>query len=148
MQCQCVIVCRASPSHKALVVQMVRKQIPGVLTMAIGDGTNDVSMIKEAHVGIGLKGLEGTEAAANADYAIGTFNHVGRLTLVHGRNFAYKIDYYIYKFMYKNLVTAGSALYVGFISGFGGISNLCNAYVGGVSVWIYNLDTCQWTMAE
>lgn len=127
---------------------MVRKKVPSALTLAIGDGTNDVSMIKEAHVGIGLKGLEGTEAAASADYAIGTFKHLGRLTLVHGRNFAYKIDYYVYKFMYKNIITSLTAIAVGFISGFGGISNLDNAYVGGISVWIYNLDTCQWTMAE
>jgi len=118
------------------------------MTMAIGDGTNDVAMIKEAHVGIGLKGLEGTEAAASSDYSIGTFKHVGRLTLVHGRNFAYKIDYYVYKFMYKNFLAAASTVVVGMLSGFGGLSNFCNAYVGGITVWIYNLDTCQWTMAE
>lgn len=127
---------------------MVRKHEPKAMTMAIGDGTNDVSMIKEAHVGVGIKGLEGTEAASSADYAIGTFKHVGRLTLWHGRNFAYKIDYYVYKFMYKNIITSASGIPVGIVSGFGGVSNLCNAYVGGVSVWIYNLDTCQWTMAE
>jgi magnesium-transporting ATPase (P-type) len=127
---------------------MVRENEKTALTLAIGDGTNDVSMIKEAHVGIGIKGLEGTEAAASADYAIGTFKHLGRLTLVHGRNFAYKIDYYLYKFMYKNLIVAISGIAVGFLSGFGGIGNLDNAYVGGISVWIYNLDTCQWTMAE
>jgi phospholipid-translocating ATPase len=49
---------------------MVKKQEPKSLLMAIGDGTNDVAMIKASNVGIGIKGQEGTEAASNSDYAI------------------------------------------------------------------------------
>lgn len=72
-KCQSVIVCRASPSQKSQVVTMVKQKEKRALTLAIGDGTNDVAMIQTAHVGLGIKGLEGTDAASNADYAIGEF---------------------------------------------------------------------------
>lgn len=127
---------------------MVRKKEPKLLTLAIGDGTNDVSMIKMAHVGIGIKGLEGTEAASNSDYSIGTFKHTKRLLLGHGRNFAFKMDYYVYKFMFKNLITSLTATPIGFISGFSGMNNYNNTYVAGISIWMYNLDCCQWIMAD
>ena len=58
-KCQAVIVCRASPSQKALVVEMVKKNEPNATTLAIGDGANDVNMIQRAHVGIGIFGKEG-----------------------------------------------------------------------------------------
>jgi phospholipid-transporting ATPase len=51
--------CRVSPKQKAEVVQMVRQKRPEAVTLAIGDGANDVNMITEAHVGIGISGLEG-----------------------------------------------------------------------------------------
>lgn len=38
---------------------LVRKEKPEVSTLAIGDGANDVNMIRAAHVGIGIKGVEG-----------------------------------------------------------------------------------------
>lgn len=41
------------------IVAMVRKYYPEVSTLAIGDGANDVNMISAAHVGIGIKGVEG-----------------------------------------------------------------------------------------
>jgi len=43
------------------------------ITLAIGDGANDVSMIMEAHIGVGIKGKEGTQAMRSADFAIGQF---------------------------------------------------------------------------
>ena len=58
--------------------------VPAPLTLAIGDGANDVSMIQEAHVGIGVSGREGMQAVRAADYAIGQFAHLRRLLLVHG----------------------------------------------------------------
>jgi magnesium-transporting ATPase (P-type) len=70
-QCQAVIVCRASPSQKAQVVQLIKDNDPEAVTLAIGDGANDVNMIKQAHIGIGIFGKEGYQAAGNSDYAIG-----------------------------------------------------------------------------
>jgi len=66
-----VLVCRVSPQQKADVVQMVKNKMPGKSTLAIGDGANDVSMITAAHIGIGISGLEGQQAARAADYSIG-----------------------------------------------------------------------------
>jgi phospholipid-transporting ATPase len=50
---------------------MVRHRLPTVTTLAIGDGANDVNMIAAAHIGIGIMGLEGQQAARASDYAIG-----------------------------------------------------------------------------
>lgn len=48
---------------------MVKKQVK-VITLAIGDGANDVSMIQTAHVGVGISGNEGLQAANSSDYSI------------------------------------------------------------------------------
>jgi P-type E1-E2 ATPase len=66
-----VLACRVSPKQKAQIVQLVRRAVPSAVTLAIGDGANDVNMISEAHVGVGISGLEGQQAARSADYAIG-----------------------------------------------------------------------------
>ena len=79
-----VICCRASPAQKASIVQAIRAQQPG-LTMAIGDGANDIAMITSSHVGIGISGKEGLQAARVADYSIAQFRFLQRLLLVHGR---------------------------------------------------------------
>jgi phospholipid-transporting ATPase len=54
-----VLVCRVSPQQKADVVTMIKNRLPEKSTLAIGDGANDVSMITAAHIGIGIRGLEG-----------------------------------------------------------------------------------------
>ena len=83
--CDSVICCRASPSQKAGLVKAVRKKVSGSVTLAIGDGANDVAMIQEAHVGIGIMGKEGSQAARSSDYSIAQFRFLLKLLLVHGR---------------------------------------------------------------
>lgn len=83
-QCAAVICCRVSPSQKALTVRLVKEGC-NAMTLSIGDGANDVAMIQEANVGIGLYGLEGSQAAMSADYAFGQFRFLTKLLLVHGR---------------------------------------------------------------
>lgn len=68
-----VVACRVSPKQKAEIVTMVKKKMPQSTTLSIGDGANDVNMIAAAHVGIGISGLEGQQAARSSDYAIGQF---------------------------------------------------------------------------
>ncbi|KAK0636991.1 hypothetical protein B0T17DRAFT_587979 [Bombardia bombarda] len=98
-----VICCRASPAQKALLVRAIRKAssklsskrgflglwgpapTTGPLTLAIGDGANDLAMISAAHVGVGISGREGLQAARVADYSIAQFRFLSRLLLVHGR---------------------------------------------------------------
>ncbi len=79
-----VICCRASPSQKASLVKQIRQLVPTSLTLAIGDGANDISMIQEAHVGVGISGKEGLQAARVADYSIAQFRFLQRLLFVHG----------------------------------------------------------------
>lgn len=69
MQCEGVICCRVSPLQKALIVKLIKEGL-GVLTLAIGDGANDVSMIQAADVGVGISGEEGLQAVNSSDYAI------------------------------------------------------------------------------
>ncbi|EZF97320.1 phospholipid-transporting ATPase [Trichophyton rubrum MR1459] len=80
-----VICCRASPKQKAFLVRSIRKRVNGAITLAIGDGANDIAMIQEAHVGIGITGKEGLQAARISDYSIAQFRFLLKLLLVHGR---------------------------------------------------------------
>lgn len=85
-KCDAIIICRASPSQKASVVQLVKNNLHSETdtVLAIGDGSNDVAMIHAAHIGVGLTGLEGAEAASSADYAIDEFQRIRRLIFYHG----------------------------------------------------------------
>ncbi|KAK5047126.1 hypothetical protein LTR84_007069 [Exophiala bonariae] len=80
-----VICCRASPSQKASLVKTIRTKVKGSVTLAIGDGANDIAMIQEAHLGIGIAGKEGLQAARTSDYSIAQFRFLLKLLLVHGR---------------------------------------------------------------
>lgn len=113
-QCRAVLCCRVSPSQKAAVVQMVKTGLD-CLTLAIGDGANDVAMIQEAHVGVGIAGVEGRAAVMSSDYAIGQFRFLTRLVLVHGRwsyrrlaetiaNFFYKVNIYFQSVPFRKLM--------------------------------------------
>jgi phospholipid-translocating P-type ATPase (flippase) len=83
VQCRSVICCRVSPSQKAQVVNLIRHRT-GKLTLAIGDGANDVEMIRQADVGIGLCGKEGREAVLASDYSFGEFRFLKQLLLFTG----------------------------------------------------------------
>jgi magnesium-transporting ATPase (P-type) len=81
--CASVICCRSSPKQKALVTRLVKMR-PGSTTLAIGDGANDVGMLQEADIGIGISGVEGMQAVMSSDIAIAQFRYLERLLLVHG----------------------------------------------------------------
>ncbi|KAG1790433.1 uncharacterized protein HD556DRAFT_1490374 [Suillus plorans] len=78
LMCRTVICCRVSPLQKALVVKLVKKNQKTIL-LAIGDGANDVSMIQAAHVGVGISGAEGLQAARSADVAISQFRFLKKV---------------------------------------------------------------------
>lgn len=105
-QCEGVICCRVSPLQKALVVKMVKDGL-GVMTLAIGDGANDVSMIQAADVGIGISGEEGLQAVNSSDYAIAQFRFLKKLLLVHGHWSYARNGIMIVNFFYKNIVCIG-----------------------------------------
>ncbi|EXJ87605.1 phospholipid-translocating ATPase [Capronia epimyces CBS 606.96] len=102
-QCKSVICCRVSPAQKAAVVHLVRNGLD-IMALSIGDGANDVAMIQEADVGVGIAGEEGRQAVMSSDYAIGQFRFLQRLVLVHGRWSYRRLAESIANFFYKNLV--------------------------------------------
>ncbi|KAJ3576886.1 hypothetical protein NP233_g123 [Leucocoprinus birnbaumii] len=104
--CEGVICCRTSPLQKALVVRLVKEGL-GVMTLAIGDGANDVSMIQAADVGVGISGEEGLQAVNSSDYAIAQFRFLKRLLLVHGHWSYARNGNMILNFFYKNIVCIG-----------------------------------------
>ena len=99
-----VICCRVSPLQKSQVVKIVKEYQSDAITLAIGDGGNDVSMIMEAHIGIGIYGEEGMRAVQASDFAIGEFQFLRRLLFYHGRVNSNRISQMILYFFYKNFV--------------------------------------------
>lgn len=102
VMCKAVICCRVSPLQKALVVKLVKRHLKALL-LAIGDGANDVSMIQAAHVGVGISGVEGLQAARSADVSIGQFRYLRKLLLVHGAWSYQRISKVILYSFYKNI---------------------------------------------
>ena len=107
VHCRAVVCCRVSPLQKALIVRLVRDGLKGI-TLAIGDGANDVSMIQAAHVGVGVAGEEGLQAVNSSDYAIGQFRFLKRLVLVHGHWSYYRNSKMINLFFYKQVIHVGT----------------------------------------
>lgn len=119
-KCTSFVACRVSPKQKQEIVQMVRESKPDAITLAIGDGANDVNMISGAHVGVGIKGLEGSQAARMSDFAIGEFKLLRRLVLGYGREFYRLNSDLIGYFFYKNLIIVLPQLWIALASGFSG----------------------------
>ncbi|XP_043329572.1 phospholipid-transporting ATPase IF isoform X9 [Cervus canadensis] len=101
--CSAVMCCRMAPLQKAKVIRLIKISPEKPITLAIGDGANDVSMIQEAHVGIGIMGKEGRQAARNSDYAIARFKFLSKLLFVHGHFYYIRIATLVQYFFYKNV---------------------------------------------
>ncbi|CDW74651.1 p-type atpase [Stylonychia lemnae] len=113
-----VLACRVSPKLKADIVRLVKQNIPNEITLAIGDGANDVSMITEAHIGIGISGKEGQQASRASDYAIGQFKFLKNLLFVHGRESYRRNSYLSFYMYYKNIIYISSQLWFAFLNQF------------------------------
>ncbi|KAJ7530962.1 hypothetical protein O6H91_14G026500 [Diphasiastrum complanatum] len=109
ISCASVICCRVSPKQKALVTKLVREGT-GRTTLGIGDGANDVGMIQEADIGVGISGVEGMQAVMASDFAIAQFRFLERLLIVHGHWCYKRIATMICYFFYKN-ITFGLTLF-------------------------------------
>ncbi|KAL5259506.1 hypothetical protein ACHWQZ_G009824 [Mnemiopsis leidyi] len=107
LQCAAVICCRVTPLQKALVVRLVKNYKPNKadddnITLAIGDGANDVSMIREAHIGVGISGKEGMQAVLASDFCFAQFRFLERLILVHGHWSYIRMCKFLRYFFFKN----------------------------------------------
>ncbi|EPB89154.1 phospholipid-translocating ATPase [Mucor circinelloides 1006PhL] len=118
-RCKAVVCCRVSPLQKALVVKVVKKFSKSIL-LAIGDGANDVSMIQAAHVGIGISGVEGLQAARSADFAISQFRFLKKLLLVHGAWAYQRLSKMIFFYFYKNVAMYLTQFWYAIFNGFSG----------------------------
>jgi phospholipid-transporting ATPase len=124
-----VICCRVSPLQKSQVVKMMKNYYPNSRTLAIGDGGNDVSMIMEAHIGVGIYGEEGMRAVQSSDYAIGEFRFLHSLLFFHGRtNYLRNAECILY-FFYKNFVFTILQFFFGFYCNFTGQTIIDDWYI-------------------
>lgn len=119
IMCKAVICCRVSPLQKALVVKLVKKNQKAIL-LAIGDGANDVGMIQAAHVGVGISGVEGLQAARSADVSISQFRFLKKLLLVHGAWSYRRLSKLILYSFYKNIVLYMTQFWYSFFNNFSG----------------------------
>lgn len=101
--CRVVLCCRVAPLQKAGIVDLIKKRTDD-MTLAIGDGANDVSMIQMADVGIGICGQEGRQAVMASDFAMGQFKFLKRLLLVHGHWNYQRMGYLVLYNFYRNAV--------------------------------------------
>nr|XP_026696595.1 probable phospholipid-transporting ATPase VD isoform X1 [Ciona intestinalis] len=118
-RCRSVLCCRATPLQKGQVLKLIKDKL-NVMTLAIGDGANDVSMIQVADVGVGLSGQEGMQAVMSSDYAIAQFRFLKKLLLVHGHwNYARLASMVLY-FLYKNAAFVFLIFWFQILCGFSG----------------------------
>ena len=134
-----VICCRVSPIQKSQVVKMMKNYDKEGITLAIGDGGNDVSMIMEAHIGIGIYGEEGMRAVQSGDYAIGEFKILRRLLLFHGRNLYIRNSQCILYFFYKNFVFTLVQFVYGFYTNFSGQTIIDDWYISFYNLFFTSL---------
>nr|CCA14919.1 phospholipidtransporting ATPase putative [Albugo laibachii Nc14] len=132
--CCAVICCRVSPKQKAQVVRLFKSNVRGCRTLAIGDGANDVGMIQEAHIGVGISGHEGMQAVNASDFAIAQFRFLKRLLLVHGHwNYRRMAKLCLYC-VYKNIILYCTCFVLATLSGGSGTLYFNNMWLNG-----YNL---------
>ncbi|XP_077286120.1 phospholipid-transporting ATPase IF-like [Arctopsyche grandis] len=111
LKCESVICCRLSPLQKALIVRLIKKSPGRPVTAAVGDGANDISMIQEAHVGFGIFGKEGRQAARSSDFAFASFQMLKKILLVHGHWYYQRLATLIQYSFYKNLAFVNLMLF-------------------------------------
>ncbi|KAF3783123.1 putative phospholipid-transporting ATPase 5 [Nymphaea thermarum] len=121
VECASVICCRVSPKQKALVTRLV-KEGTRKTTLAIGDGANDVGMIQEADIGVGISGVEGMQAVMASDFSISQFRFLERLLVIHGHWCYKRIAQMICYFFYKNIAFGLTIFYFEAFTGFSGQS--------------------------
>ena len=121
INCLSVVCSRVSPKQKGQLVNLI-KNTEKAITLAIGDGANDVGMINEANVGVGIQGKEGSQAARASDYSIKEFSHLKKLLFFHGRESYRKNSWVIFYNFYKNVLFVSPMICSAFITFFSGMT--------------------------
>ncbi|XP_044730312.1 phospholipid-transporting ATPase VB isoform X2 [Chrysoperla carnea] len=131
--CNSVLCCRSTPLQKAYIVKVVKEELK-MRTLAIGDGANDVSMIQNADVGIGISGQEGMQAVMAADFSMSRFVYLKRFLLVHGHWSYDRLARMILYFFYKNAAFVFLIFWYQLYCGFSGTVMIDQMYL-----MLYNL---------
>lgn len=131
LQARSVVCSRTAPALKSYVVGMVKRA--GHITLAIGDGGNDVPMLQAAHVGVGIKGLEGSQAKLASDFAIGQFRFLSKLILVHGHTAYQRTAMIVQQSFWKTVLIAWVQVLFNISTDFSGVS-----YWDSLSLTLYN----------
>ncbi|TNN08967.1 Phospholipid-transporting ATPase IK [Schistosoma japonicum] len=128
-----VLCCRMTPLQKASIVKLVQiglakftRQGMKPVIAAIGDGGNDVAMILQANIGIGVCGKEGREAVCASDYAVTQFKHIKRLFLLHGHWAYYRITITMLFFYHKSVAFVSNQVCLTWFTGFSEIPSFGN----------------------
>ncbi|XP_007944174.1 phospholipid-transporting ATPase VA [Orycteropus afer afer] len=116
-QCRSVLCCRSTPLQKSMVVKLVRSKLKA-MTLAIGDGANDVSMLQVADVGVGISGQEGMQVVMASDFAVPRFRYLEKLLIVHGHWCYSRLANMVLYFFYKNTMFVGLLFWFQFYCGF------------------------------
>ena len=127
----CVICARTMPKQKAQYVRLIQKMKK--VTLAVGDGGNDVTMLRESHIGVGIMGLEGTQASVASDFAIKQFFHLQRLLLIHGRFAAYRTSWLVQFCFYKSFMLSIIQVSFNFWNGF-----TASSFISDFNLMCYN----------
>lgn len=117
--CNSVVCCRATPIQKGSVVKLVMDNLKK-MSLAIGDGANDVSMIQTADIGVGISGQEGMQAVMASDFAISRFSFLQKLLLVHGHWCYTRLSRFSSFMFYKSLVTVFCIFWYQIFAGWSG----------------------------
>eukprot|EP01026_Neomeris_dumetosa_P071035 TRINITY_DN7145_c1_g1_i1.p1 TRINITY_DN7145_c1_g1~~TRINITY_DN7145_c1_g1_i1.p1 ORF type:complete len:1115 (-),score=152.45 TRINITY_DN7145_c1_g1_i1:270-3410(-) len=146
-QCKSVVCCRVSPKQKAQVTTLVKTKAQAI-TLGIGDGANDVGMIKAAHIGVGISGREGRQAVLASDFAFAQFRYLTKLLLVHGR-WSYKrnAEVVLYAF-YKNFTYVLPNVYYAFYTAFSSQPLYSSALIASYNVFWTSLPTIAFAVLE
>jgi P-type E1-E2 ATPase len=136
------VCCRVNPSQKAEIVKQIKHDDTSLVVASIGDGANDVPMIKEANVGIGLYGNEGMNASQNGDFAIGEFRFIWRLFFAHGRTMYLNDTKGTFYFLYKNILLTLPQFLYAFSNAFSGMTAFEDEYMA----W-FNAIITTWPIA-
>lgn len=120
LSAESVILYRSSPLQKAELVSLMKTIVGNKKTCSIGDGANDVNMIQRAHVGIGIMGKEGNQAAQFSDFAVPEFQHLRRLMFWHGSQFGYRLTVFSNQILFKNMVFTAGVFFQACFNGFSG----------------------------
>jgi magnesium-transporting ATPase (P-type) len=142
-----VICCRCSPLQKAEVVKFIKKKSKA-MTLAIGDGGNDINMIKQANIGVGIFGKEGYQAAFNSDYAISQFKFLRNLLFIQGRYHLLRNAYFVCFYFYKNLIYSFPQFWFTFFNGFSGSLLWDDWYYLGYNSFISTLPVAAYMLLE